>query len=1192
MALQQVKVQQPPPPANLTEEEQEARAAATARIEAREAELKQLAEDDRKSREAFLLEQQRLQTESNEKIEPAEPARIAQAANERISREERESTMEYKIKKYGELLKNVLHKMPTDVQEVALYLEEVDSIFRTYEVPNDIKVNLLNPYLSPAARKLVHTLPADDIRTFHEFRQALLQEFSLSPNNYKLMFWKATKKTSETYVTFATRLDTTLQLYLRSRKITNFQQLKNLFISDKLKNELPSSILSEINKKELDNFLAPHDIGKYADTLVNLEQELKDNSIGFYSKESGSKPKKLCFNCSSDKHMSNSDLCPINIAKNKQNEKKSDNASYSAKGATGYTAPKDKSTFHSGKQYCTYCQSPSHSLDDCRRIKNAKPCSCGSKLHQERFCPLKNRNVNNVQIYPRSQNKFHTSYTDNIQSTQDSSCPDSKMDETINNESINTEVDQTSTQHYETPIFNGALSSHNEFNDDAQINNIDVVASTSSIFDDNESDDDDDDKTFPHFADLFESTVDVDPVQVNQVQQEVVNWKSNSKSYIPFHEIKKVNIKIGSTWITDAILDSGSELSIVNAKFVNPSHLIPSHDVVLKGAFGESVQAHIIDIPCKIRHDDGKETDELIITLAVSNKLEQSALITPTDYYNLTQYLDGEDNIISTSGSDIDIPSENNNITVSINPDLEQTQIVPQSRLMNVNTRKHKYDNLASKDVKIKANTSQLNDDHSIKKNLSLESRDKLPLAANESSKLLHEQMITLQQNDVTLASCREMADKQDSKFFVNQADKLLYRKTQMTGFNIHQLVLPKEKRSEIMTLAHDTFEGGHFANKKTLLRIQSHFWWPSIAKDVQAYTQSCKHCQLGRRVTTFDRIPISAVLRPPLFASILSLDLIGPIEPASSRGHKYILSVVDHTTKWPEISCLKSATARETCDALLPIFARIGVPTTIISDNGSNFIAELTKELYKVLRIELRTSSPFHPEGNSIAERWNASLKKLLRIVTTSDKPRQWDKQIVYLLWSFRTSVHSTLGVSPYQMVYGKLPSGPLSILKNSMSGTQHGHLPVRKNAQEYCKELKENLELAQSIATETCLSTQRQYTDYYNRHCKDKHFEPGDDVIILFPDSSNKLLTQFQGPGKIHTKLSEYSYLVEMPNGAIRRLHANKIRKYHSRVNSVGIIFEDEECFGSVPTYSSNDDVTDDTWKDIDFSHLTADQ
>ena len=176
-----------------------------------------------------------------------------------------------------------------------------------------------------------------------------------------------------------------------------------------------------------------------------------------------------------------------------------------------------------------------------------------------------------------------------------------------------------------------------------------------------------------------------------------------------------------------------------------------------------------------------------------------------------------------------------------------------------------------------------------------------------------------------------------------------------------------------------------HFGMRKTIQRIEAHFFWPTLIKDVKLYVKSCGLCQKRLRRTKFDRVPISPVVRANSSFEQVNIDLIGPLEPKSSRGHKYILCLIDSCTRWVEAVPLKTLTAKETCDALISIFTRIGVPNILISDNGTNMVSGLNKELNRRLGIEARYSTHGHPEGNSLVERWNQCLKRMLNLVVNS---------------------------------------------------------------------------------------------------------------------------------------------------------------------------------------------------------------
>ena len=92
--------------------------------------------------------------------------------------------------------------------------------------------------------------------------------------------------------------------------------------------------------------------------------------------------------------------------------------------------------------------------------------------------------------------------------------------------------------------------------------------------------------------------------------------------------------------------------------------------------------------------------------------------------------------------------------------------------------------------------------------------------------------------------------------------------------------------------------------------------------------------------------MPIKHVEHSHIPFEHVSIDLIGPLEPKSSSGHQYIICLIDSASRWVEALPLKGLTAKEACDALLLMFSRIGVPRILVSDNGTNLVFGLNKEL------------------------------------------------------------------------------------------------------------------------------------------------------------------------------------------------------------------------------------------------------
>ncbi|XP_055932014.1 uncharacterized protein K02A2.6-like [Argiope bruennichi] len=227
------------------------------------------------------------------------------------------------------------------------------------------------------------------------------------------------------------------------------------------------------------------------------------------------------------------------------------------------------------------------------------------------------------------------------------------------------------------------------------------------------------------------------------------------------------------------------------------------------------------------------------------------------------------------------------------------------------------------------------------------------------------------------------------------------------------------------------------------------------------------------------DKIPITPVLLPELPFEIVNIDLIGPIEPPSARRHKYVLCLMNQHSRWPEAIPLRSLTAKATCDALLEIFMRTGIPNVIASDNGTNFISKLTQEFMKRLGCSPRFTTPNHPAGNGLIERYNRVFKNSLHHIIRTD-PSNWDKYIPYMLFAYREVPNCTTGVSPFKLMYGREARGPLSVLKSSWYGDIAIPLKMEKSVVDYLQEQKINLEKA---AEEASLIASGKFVDQSQR-------------------------------------------------------------------------------------------------------------
>lgn len=256
-----------------------------------------------------------------------------------------------------------------------------------------------------------------------------------------------------------------------------------------------------------------------------------------------------------------------------------------------------------------------------------------------------------------------------------------------------------------------------------------------------------------------------------------------------------------------------------------------------------------------------------------------------------------------------------------------------------------------------------------------------------------------------------------------------------LKGSVVKQIVVPTSLREGIMNVGHDSPFAGHLGVKRTLDRITTNFYWPGIHNDVKLYCASCDVCQ-----RTIEKGKIGRVLlgKMPLIDTPfqrVAIDLVGPLSPISEKGNRYILTLVDYATRFPEAVALPSTETERVAEALLEIFSRVGFPQEILSDMGSQFTSDLMKEISRLLHIRQMATTPYHPMCNGLVERFNGTLKKMLRKMS-AERPRDWDRFLPALLFAYREVPQESLGYSPFELIYGRSVRGPMDVLKELWSG------------------------------------------------------------------------------------------------------------------------------------------------------------
>ena len=411
------------------------------------------------------------------------------------------------------------------------------------------------------------------------------------------------------------------------------------------------------------------------------------------------------------------------------------------------------------------------------------------------------------------------------------------------------------------------------------------------------------------------------------------------------------------------------------------------------------------------------------------------------------------------------------------------------------------------------------------------------------------DQLQELQQEDPTLAEVRRAAEGQLSTagigFFMR--DGLLYRNWKPPGHlgeetSVEQLVLPIQCRKTVLEVAHKIPLAGHLGRDKTSRRILQRFYWPTLYRDVKEFCRSCGSCQKcsPKKPPRAPLIPLPVIEEP--FRRV-AMDIVGPL-PRSRSGNRYILVLCDYATRYPEAIPVRNIDAEHIAEELLKVFSRIGIPEEILTDQGANFTSQLLKEVYNLLGVHSIRTSPYHPQTDGLVERFNQTLKSMLRRSATQEG-KDWDKLIPYLLFAYREVPQASTGFSPFELIYGRPVRGPLDILKESWETSNRSDESIVS----YVLTMREKLEKMSELVQENLTRAQQQQKRWYDQTAREREFTSGDQVLVLLPTSTSKLLAQWQGPYSVVKRVGKVNYKVDMCDRRKRHriFHVNMLRKWH---------------------------------------------
>nr|GFA87149.1 DNA-directed DNA polymerase [Tanacetum cinerariifolium] len=171
-------------------------------------------------------------------------------------------------------------------------------------------------------------------------------------------------------------------------------------------------------------------------------------------------------------------------------------------------------------------------------------------------------------------------------------------------------------------------------------------------------------------------------------------------------------------------------------------------------------------------------------------------------------------------------------------------------------------------------------------------------------------------------------------------------------------------------------------------------------------------------------------------------IDFMGPFP--SSKGNKYILVVVDYLSKWVEAKALPTNDARVVVKFLKSLFSRFGTPKAIISDRGTHFCNDQFSRVMGKYEVTHRLSTSYLPQTSRQVEVTNRGLKRILER-TVGENRASWSDKLEDALWAFQTAFKTSVGCTPYRLVYGKACHIPLELEHKAYWALKHANFDLK---------------------------------------------------------------------------------------------------------------------------------------------------
>ena len=291
----------------------------------------------------------------------------------------------------------------------------------------------------------------------------------------------------------------------------------------------------------------------------------------------------------------------------------------------------------------------------------------------------------------------------------------------------------------------------------------------------------------------------------------------------------------------------------------------------------------------------------------------------------------------------------------------------------------------------------------------------------------------------------------------------------------------------------HDAVSAAHLGFEKTTARVHQVGYWIGMLQDLERYCRECLVCQCSKPAKP-TRAPLTIVpIGKPW--EMVAVDILEV--PTSRHNNRYLMVIQDYMTKWVEAIPIPNQTAATITRELTTVFCRYGIPDILHSDQGRNFESTILRQTVDAFGVTKSRTTAYHPAGDGLVERFNRSLLQMLRAYVDQN---DWEQYLPFVLYAYRTAVHTSTGVSPFELMFGRCAHKPPIPSSMAYDVTSYQH-----QLQAKLSKLRDFVETHNAQAN-------TQQKQHYDEHSLSRTFAIGDSVWLSVP-TAGKLDPKWEG-------------------------------------------------------------------------------